>query len=278
MPRLAAARILSMLREISKLSFMRAAAVVSSAAIVLNVFAPSVDAAATKAARHPLPDRIAHHAKQVANQMDTVGWCFAGVKQALRAVGVALEGAAAWMAADQLKQDRRFNVVAQRELRRGDILVHGKSPTHPYGHIAVYLGNGSEASDHVQHIVLGGTYGRTVVFRAKGGNSKSIVADKTVVAARRATAASSRAVVASRPTNTNPASPAAATVYSLKPVDPQVVAAARSEAAKFAYLYSQGAVSRKDAESRIAHVKELETHSSSAVASNRHPAERSPDA
>ena len=62
-------------------------------------------------------------------------------------------------------QDPHFSIVPISTLRKGDILVHGKSSTHPYGHIAVYLGNNQEASDHIQPLITGGTYGGTVVFR-----------------------------------------------------------------------------------------------------------------
>jgi hypothetical protein len=44
-------------------------------------------------------------------------------------------------------------------------MVHGKSSKHPHGHIAVYLGNEKEASDHVGKVIRKGRYGGTTVFR-----------------------------------------------------------------------------------------------------------------
>ena len=114
-----------------------------------------------------LSERIANRARQQATSMCSVGYCYRGVKRALNAIGIQLSGTAAWMAKDQLQSDGRFVMVPMQSLRKGDILVHDRSRAHPYGHIAVYLGDGQEASDHVQKLVLGGRYGRTVVFRAR---------------------------------------------------------------------------------------------------------------
>ena len=131
----------------------------------------------------PISSKIATSAKAVAMRTSTVGWCYRGVKAALACVGVALSGPAAWMAKGQLLDDVRFVMVPLKALKKGDILVHGRSTSHPYGHIAVYLGNNEEASDHVQALVLGHGYGDTVVFRARevafqpvNPNSASVVA------------------------------------------------------------------------------------------------------
>lgn len=110
---------------------------------------------------------IAENARAVAERTGTMGRCFAAVKNALQPFGVLLAGAAAWMAAPQLAKDKRFVVQPPTDVRPGDIMVHGKSRKHPFGHIAVYLGNKAEASDHVQPVVTGGAYGRTIVFRIK---------------------------------------------------------------------------------------------------------------
>gem|GEM_PF-2961977 len=110
---------------------------------------------------------IADRAKLVAGRTGTIGWCYAAVKSVLMPFGIELFGRAAWMAAAQLLKDKRFQVVPGKELCPGDIMVHGKSRSHPDGHIAVYLGNDAEASDHLQRVITGGTYGRTLVFRVK---------------------------------------------------------------------------------------------------------------
>jgi hypothetical protein len=114
---------------------------------------------------------IACTAASVATKMGSTGYCYRGVKRALNKFGVELTGCSAYMAKDILKEDERFKVVGVNEfddLQPGDILVHGKSKVHPNGHIAVYLGDGQEASDHVQKLVTKGRYGTAVVFRMKG--------------------------------------------------------------------------------------------------------------
>jgi hypothetical protein len=115
----------------------------------------------------PLANQIVARAKVVAERTGTIGWCYRAVKAALAPFHIDLVGGYAWMAAPQLMQDKRFHIVPQPDLRPGDIMVHGKSGTHPAGHIAVYLGNNAEASDHLQQVILGGTYGKTLVFRLK---------------------------------------------------------------------------------------------------------------
>lgn len=100
--------------------------------------------------------------------MKSVGYCFRGVKRALKKVGVKLDGNSAHQAKAQLSSDSRFKKVPMSKLREGDILVHGKSRRHPHGHIAVYLGNKKEASDHIGKLVTGRFYGGTTVFRPIG--------------------------------------------------------------------------------------------------------------
>jgi hypothetical protein len=153
----------------------------------------------------PLSTKIAKSAKAVATRSCTVGWCYRGVKEALANVGVALTGPAAWMAKSQLLTDLRFVMVPLKTLKTGDILVHGRWPAHPYGHIAVYLGNNQEASDHVQKLVLGHGYGETVVFRAS---------DKTFRAAAANTVTGAPQTVQAKPVGTVP------TVAQAKPTAP----------------------------------------------------------
>lgn len=113
-------------------------------------------------------NRIAKVAYQEASERNTVGWCYSGVADALDKIGVHLHGRHAYMARDQLLIDPRFRVVSINDLKPGDVLVHGKSAHHDSGHIAVYLGNGQEASDHVQSLIKGHGYGGTTVFRYVG--------------------------------------------------------------------------------------------------------------
>ncbi|MBI4534560.1 MAG: hypothetical protein HY711_11505, partial [Candidatus Melainabacteria bacterium] len=51
--------------------------------------------------------KLAQSAERTAARTDTVGWCYAGVKDALRPFGINLEGGSAYMARDQLARDSR---------------------------------------------------------------------------------------------------------------------------------------------------------------------------
>lgn len=113
-------------------------------------------------------ETIAISAMQVAQQMNKTGRCYEGVCKALRPLGVELHGEAAYQANDLLMQDRRFTPLIVNDvvqLRRGDIIVYNKSQSHPYGHIAVYQGNSTEASDHVSEVTHTKNYGGATVFR-----------------------------------------------------------------------------------------------------------------
>lgn len=118
--------------------------------------------------------RIAEDAKEVALRMRTKGKCFRGVKGSMRENGVHLEGRSAYMAKEQLERDDRFQKIlttdnlTSKDLLPGDVIVHpkgylGPRRYKPHGHIAVYLGNGREASDHVTNLIGGKAY----VFRPK---------------------------------------------------------------------------------------------------------------
>jgi hypothetical protein len=66
---------------------------------------------------HPLGRQVAVKAKNVALSTNTVGLCYRGVKKALSAFGVHLEGGAAYMAKEQLANDDRFKQVPLKALR-----------------------------------------------------------------------------------------------------------------------------------------------------------------
>lgn len=144
--------------------------------------ARSSPAATQRSGHHQLGSKIAKSATAIASDMNSKGYCYRGVKRALKTVGVKLTGGSAYMAKAQLLKDKRFQVISKapklkkqdlNSLRKGDILVHGKSKRHPNGHIAVYLGNNKEASDHIQKLVTGASYSSTTVFRATGKQSPS---------------------------------------------------------------------------------------------------------
>ncbi len=119
----------------------------------------------------PLGIQIARSAQHVALSMGSVGWCKTGVRQALEPFGIHLQGEYAKQSAAQLANNSRVQEVSPADLRPGDILVHqpagfGRTKGQRYaGHIAVYLGHGMEASDHVQHLIRGQGYGGTRIFR-----------------------------------------------------------------------------------------------------------------
>lgn len=119
----------------------------------------------------PLGTSIANAAQRVAENTGTVGWCYRGVKNALGKFGINLTGGYAKQAADQLASNDRVQEIRPDQVKPGDILVHqpagsGRTKGQQYaGHIAVYLGNGKEASDHVQNVVTGRGYGGTRAFR-----------------------------------------------------------------------------------------------------------------
>jgi hypothetical protein len=107
--------------------------------------------------------RLAEEARRVATNMNTVGYCARGVGDALARMGINQRGNA-YQHAEMFarRSDFREVNVSRDELRNlppGAVIVWGRSAAKPYGHIAVSLGGGMEASDHVQRMVTGGSYG-----------------------------------------------------------------------------------------------------------------------
>jgi hypothetical protein len=100
---------------------------------------------------------LASVAESVADKRDSTGYCYRGVKEALTKVGInAPDGGSAYQAADQLSRKSEFKeFTVNREqlgnLPKGAIVVWDATPDHPHGHISIALGNGKEASDHIQN-------------------------------------------------------------------------------------------------------------------------------
>lgn len=121
----------------------------------------------------PKAKRLAEAARRQARLMNTRGWCARGVNRSLRAAGLSVSPLpSAYMYAKRLSGDSRFREIkglskAQlTKLPPGAIAVFegytgGRSK---HGHIFVSLGNGLEASDHIQRIA---THGRFRVFVPK---------------------------------------------------------------------------------------------------------------
>ena len=113
----------------------------------------------------PRAARLANVARSVASKMNSRGWCARGVFNSLQAAGLTIpRSASAYMAANTLARDPRFREVrltdAQiRQLPPGAIIVSAayNSPGNPHGHIAITLGGGREASDHLGSVATNGT-------------------------------------------------------------------------------------------------------------------------
>ncbi len=115
--------------------------------------------------RSQLGHRLVAQAVKTAHQMNSIGWCARGVKRTLRHFGVdGIEGHAA-DTKEFFDRDRRFKRVDLNDLQPGDIVVRGRSRGHRYGHVLVYLGNGMEASDHVQRLSKASKYGGSWAYR-----------------------------------------------------------------------------------------------------------------
>jgi hypothetical protein len=108
--------------------------------------------------------KLARAAETNALKVHTRKRCYTEVANTLDRFGVYLSGGSAYMAAPQLAASSRFREVSPNRLEPGAVLVFGRSYNHPHGHITVFLGNGMEASDHVQPLVNFGAYGGVRVF------------------------------------------------------------------------------------------------------------------
>jgi hypothetical protein len=122
---------------------------------------------------------LATAARDVAQSMNSTGWCYRGVSTAVaRATGVQLTGGSAYMAADQLASNSKFKEIRVSpdqlaKLPPGAIIVWGQTSASPHGHISVSLGNGQEASDHIQSQMtsLRGSQNYRVFVLADGGGA-----------------------------------------------------------------------------------------------------------
>jgi hypothetical protein len=116
-------------------------------------------------------EAIAIQSMQVAQATQTSGRCYAAICRALKPLSINLSGASAYEAKDLLLNDNRFSVVqvySPEQLMRGDIIVFDRSASHKDGHICVYQGNNTEASDHVAPVTNPQSYGGASVFRLNG--------------------------------------------------------------------------------------------------------------
>ena len=108
--------------------------------------------------------QLAKLGSEIAKDMDTIGNCLVGVGRTIRKF---LGGGRtaltplpkAYLAAEQFRNDPTLSkhfkeVKVDRsdldKLPAGAVVVWNKSEGHPAGHISIALGNGKEASDHIQ--------------------------------------------------------------------------------------------------------------------------------
>ncbi len=124
--------------------------------------APAAASTGPAPAAGPIPPgspqgvHLAETARDVATAQNSTGWCFKYAAQSIAAAtGVQLSGESAYMAADQLAASDKFKEITVspdqlKELPPGAVVVWGQTDQSPHGHISVSLGNGQEASDHVQ--------------------------------------------------------------------------------------------------------------------------------
>ena len=123
-------------------------------------------------------ERLAQLARVTGGANGTRGKCLKGVNDTLqRAYGFRLSYPSAYMAKQSLDRmtDRFQDVTNQYQpasrlssLPPGAIVVWNQKPGHPHGHISISLGNGQEASDHIQKQITG--YGSSyTVYMPKDG-------------------------------------------------------------------------------------------------------------
>jgi predicted chitinase len=119
--------------------------------------------------------RIADAAEREAANTNTVGYCAKSVNKVLNSLGVGGYGNA-YQKAEQLAKNPRFKEISVspdqlKQLPRGAVLVWGRSAEKPYGHVTVALGNGREASDHIQNLITRGAYGSDWGNGTTGGSN-----------------------------------------------------------------------------------------------------------
>lgn len=135
--------------------------------------ASPLDASSTRTGS--FASRIADEAEREARNTNTVGYCAKSVNKVLNGLGVGGYGHA-YQKANMLAASSRFKEVKVspdqlNQLPRGAVVVWGRSAEKPYGHVTVALGNGKEASDHIQNLITRGAYGSDWGNGSTGGSN-----------------------------------------------------------------------------------------------------------
>ncbi|HNW26778.1 MAG TPA: hypothetical protein PKI94_08335 [Candidatus Gastranaerophilaceae bacterium] len=123
-----------------------------------------------------LGNTFANIANKNARSTGTIGKCLKGVRLALDWAGLhkgGSMGASAYQAVGNLSNNKNFKQVQVsrndlKNLPAGCIIVWNRTSKNPHGHIAVTLGNGKEASDHVQNLITNMNASFTVFAPTKG--------------------------------------------------------------------------------------------------------------
>jgi len=141
--------------------------------------------------------KFAQTAKQVAASMNTVNKCAYGFETSFeKMTGIAMRGHA-YELKNQMDRNRLYKKVQvtdeqMKNLPPGFVVIHDKNEAYKgkglggkYGHVSVSLGNGMEASDHIQkqmvrHYAGGQRYVYMPVGGSGGGGGAAPVANVTV--------------------------------------------------------------------------------------------------
>lgn len=109
-------------------------------------------------------EELADIAKNVGGAEGTVGWCLRGVNDTLEeAYGFRLSYNSAYQALGEMQNKDGFEDVTSdynspqdlANLPAGAMVIWDKGNGHEHGHISIALGDGTEASDHIQKQITG---------------------------------------------------------------------------------------------------------------------------
>lgn len=149
--------------------------------IITSNFNTKTNLPALRSVYNPeLGNAFANIANRNARSTGTIGWCLRGVRRALEKAELHLGGsmgASAYQSLNSLSNNRNFKQVqvSRNELKSlpaGCIIIWDRNSRNRHGHIAVTLGNGKEASDHVQNLITTINAGFTV-FAPTGTNLRA---------------------------------------------------------------------------------------------------------
>lgn len=119
-------------------------------------------AALNKVYNPDLANKLANIAAYNAKKTNTIGFCSKIATNSLCDAGLTtsqIKCPAACQVAEKLSKHQNFKAVSVakddlKNLPAGCVIVWQPNAGHPYGHIAVTLGDGNEASDHIQKLCV----------------------------------------------------------------------------------------------------------------------------